>query len=152
MPEITLDDVLNFWAKVRKGPDCWEWTAGCNKNGYGVYNLLGKKGSQLAHRLAFAIHHRRWPKGNVLHTCDNPPCVRPTHLVEGDQGRNMNEAKVRGRVPRGEDQSMSRLTEADIHAIRGREGKATQAEIAEEFGVAQPTISKILLRKRWAHV
>ena len=34
-------------AKINKTPglgigDCWEWTAGCNKNGYGAFWLDGK--------------------------------------------------------------------------------------------------------------
>ena len=76
-----------FWSKVRKlGPgDCWPWLAATNEHGYGVMRPEGTGPTVKAHRVS-ALLDGRDPAGRVvLHSCDNPPCVNPAHLVVGDQ-------------------------------------------------------------------
>lgn len=51
---------------------------------------------------------------------------------------------------RGERQPNAKLTERDVHIIRGLLGKRFQAVIAERFGVTQSTISDIATGKKWA--
>ena len=43
-----------------------------------------------AARIAWQLSHHPVPDGcSVLHLCDHPWCVRPTHLVVGSQAANM---------------------------------------------------------------
>lgn len=73
-----------FWSKVQVTEGCWEWTAGRNANGYGVFWLDGKM--HLAHRLSFGAA----PGSPELdHLCRNRPCIRPDHLEPVSHKINM---------------------------------------------------------------
>ena len=84
-----------------RDPDrCFTWKGAVGDNGYGQIKIDGKLVP--AHRAAYAIYLGD-PRGfQVLHTCDNPLCVRVDHLCLGTQGDNMADmvAKKRGRVGR----------------------------------------------------
>lgn len=93
MPK-TIED--RFWAKVDRGGECWRWTAGCDSSGYGSLRVEHAKIS--AHRLSWQLHHGPIPPGqNVLHRCDNPRCVRPSHLFLGTQADNIADMLAKGR-------------------------------------------------------
>ncbi len=91
-----------FWPKVdvRAPGDCWEWTAYRDPNGYGRMSA-GQGQVVLAHRLSYRLHHGDLEDGmGVLHRCDNPPCVNPTHLFAGTQSDNMQDCSAKGRTTR----------------------------------------------------
>lgn len=90
-----------FWPKVDKSPghgpqgECWVWTASTNPDGYGNLNH-GKENR--AHRVSWKIHNGPIPPDlQVLHRCDNPPCVRPDHLWLGTHADNMRDMGIKGR-------------------------------------------------------
>lgn len=90
----------HFWGRVDKsgGPGaCWPWTRGKQGNGYGIVNarVLGHDPVP-THRVVFWLEHGRWPAAG-RHTCDNPPCCNPTHIIEGTQAQNMQDCIARGR-------------------------------------------------------
>lgn len=93
-----------FWShvEVRAEDECWLWTGRLNNKGYGLTSHTPTQGGRsvttVATRAAWFVTHGRWPVGFMCHTCDNPPCVNPAHLFEGDQRQNMQDASAKGRA------------------------------------------------------
>jgi hypothetical protein len=167
--------VERFWPKVDMSGDCWLWTARRDKDGYGRFRPDGANtGDVGAHRVALLVAGLDVPDGlQVCHTCDNPPCVRPSHLFVATAAENNADKARKGRAPRGdlsprrvraerwnpENHSRgerhygSRLTENDVRAIREAcAAGEPQTRVAERYGTRQSNISNIVLRKSWAHV
>lgn len=92
----SLED--RFWPKVDKSGDCWVWTAATDEHGYGKFWVKSLGKMVKAHRAAWLIVNGSMPSGNLLHACDNPPCVNPAHLRLGTQADNVADAKERGRM------------------------------------------------------
>lgn len=159
---MSRDWTDRFWAKVRKGPECWQWTGWCHKSSkthrrlpYGKFKIRGK--TCLAHKLSYELAFGPIPSGKVVrHTCDNPKCVRPDHLKLGTLSDNMQDMMRRGRgngqIPGGTDHPSARLTEDEVRTIRESSDSSTQAELAKEFGVSSSTISGIIRGRIWKHV
>lgn len=88
-----------FWAKVDQNGDCWEWMASRLPRGYGLFTPHGRGSRSYAHRTSWEIHFGPIPAGLwVLHHCDNPSCVRPSHLFLGTRADNMNDAANKSRL------------------------------------------------------
>jgi hypothetical protein len=96
---LTPAELVRFRAGFQQGPGCWEWTGETNNKGYGRYTIYrnGKRVRLLTHRLALTLKLGREPVGGTRHRCDNPPCGRPDHLLEGSQRANLHDAIARGR-------------------------------------------------------
>lgn len=84
-----------FWPKVSKADNCWPWTGALDEHGYGRLNVKAK--SEKAARVSWFIHTGAWPSQHVLHTCDNPPCVRFDHLYQGMPVDNAHDMMERNR-------------------------------------------------------
>ena len=85
-----------FWVKVNKTDDCWEWTAHKLFNGYGRFSIRGKP--DYSHRIAWELASGKYPTGEqVLHTCDNPACVKIDHLFLGTLKENMADRSAKNR-------------------------------------------------------
>lgn len=121
--EEYLENVAQrFWARVDKSGDCWVWTGRLSTSGYGQTHLhrpIPK--TELTHRLAWKLENKQEiPKGMVIcHTCDNRPCVRPTHLFLGTYSDNTQDAIKKGRVCRGDDQWTRKYPERLRTAAKG---------------------------------
>jgi uncharacterized membrane protein len=80
--------------------------------------------------------------------------VNPAHLFLGTQADNVHDAVQKGRIRKGARCTQSRLSDDDVHYIRSRSahGGMTQQALAQQFGVAQTTIHRVIHRATWAHL
>lgn len=85
-----------FWTKVRRTDGCWEWTGQKHMRGYGLQAVHHVK--RYTHRISWELTNGPIPAGMVvMHRCDNPPCVRPDHLVLGTKRDNTQDMLRKGR-------------------------------------------------------
>ncbi len=148
-----------FWMKVDKSDDCWIWIAAKLLYGYGRFTLYNPESQKqtfvLAHRFAWQLTHGPIPSGlNVLHKCDNPPCVNPFHLFLGTQGDNTRdrETKGRGNHPRGENHHKVVLTIDQVKDIKNQLAVGVKPiRLAEQYNVNRGTISCIISKRSWKY-
>jgi hypothetical protein len=147
-----------FWAKVDKSGDCWLWI-GANSAGYGRFNVPGRVSPYGAHRLSYEMAYGPIPPGlDVCHTCDNPPCVNPAHLVVGTRRFNMQDAARKGRINRepryGSANNVAKLNEAQVTEIRRiyAAGEMGQVALGARFGVSHTAIGYLLRAETWRTV
>lgn len=126
-----------------------------NDDGYGDLQESGGKKKIKAHRASYSIHRGSIPDGfEVCHVCDVRCCINPDHLFLGTHQDNINDMTAKDRHPKGEVVGRSKVTEADVLAIRAiyAIGGTTQRELGERFGLHNSVISKIINRKNWQHI
>lgn len=147
-----------FWNNVDKnGPvpprcpelgPCWLWVGSRDQKGYGNVSVHGS--TKRAHRVSWTIANGKIPPGlQVLHKCDNQPCVNPRHLYVGTNQDNMDDKRERGRqvLP------PAVLTETSVREIRRLRAAGHRCkDVAKRFGVSCGTISHVTARRNWKHV
>lgn len=89
----------SFHAMYLKDPvtGCWNWNRATNFKGYGQFSVKGRV--KQAHRVSYVMATGEQPN-LVMHTCDNPACVNPAHLRDGNNHANMLDCQRKGRRPR----------------------------------------------------
>lgn len=95
--EPSKRELGRFTSKLRVSGGCWSWVGYRKRGGYGLIWIRGR--NEYAPRIAWQIANRRQiPHGlQVRHDCDNPPCVRPSHLRLGTNQENVLDRVLRGR-------------------------------------------------------
>jgi predicted XRE-type DNA-binding protein len=142
-----------FWSKVGKDVSaaCWSWTGSANKHGRGFFGVGGH--TYLAPRIAWVLAHGVDPRPlSVLHRCDRPNCVNPSHLFLGTQQDNVDDMSAKGRrvVRRGESAPNAKLTADLVVEIRSlTEAGVRQSELARRFGVHRTTIRDAVNGRNW---
>ena len=88
-----------FWSKVdiKKKHECWPWTGGIDRDGYGRMPFVKGIGDR-AHRISAIIHGMGPGKDCVCHTCDNARCVNPNHLFIATVEENNKDRSKKGRT------------------------------------------------------
>lgn len=149
MVKIDCDD--RFWSKVDTTDKCWEWLGAKDGGGYGRFLHNGR--NRHAHRIAWLLFHGREPNGVVMHTCDNPSCVKPKHLRIGTQRENIHDcvAKDRNFKPRGSLNSQAKLTEEQVAAIRKEynQTNCTKRFLACKYNMSDSAIGRLLNGQTW---
>lgn len=177
-----------FWSKVEIIDDddsCWEWKGGrrpVNGEEYGLFRLESHRsgnghGTIGAHRFAYVLANGGEIPEVARHTCDNPPCCRPSHLIAGSHADNMRDRQERGRYSgqgtnfrgrgikrvqgepirareqQGEANDSAVLTDAIvIDARRRSKAGETQKVIADEYGVSVAVLGYAIRGKTWNHL
>lgn len=99
---ITLED--RFWNFVGENTNsgCILWKGSRNYFGYGCIKSdrakSGVRRTLNSHRVSYELMVGPIPMGfEVLHSCDNPPCINPVHLFLGTHKDNMRDMWKKGR-------------------------------------------------------
>ncbi len=153
-----------FFAKVEKTESCWLWTAAKNVWGYGVFWFEGK--NLPAHH--FLVRAKKPSHLLALHTCDQPACVNPSHILFGTQKDNMHDMHKKGRAnpkpgwqgmmrlrvtSRGEQHPKHKLTEEQVRLIRAQKNRVgLMAELARHYGLSHQGMTNVYRGKSWKFV
>ena len=134
--------VTEFWMTVdrREADECWIWTGGVDRNGYGVFHFEGR--NRPAHELAltFSTGEIRHKSLDTCHECANPPCCNPGHLRFDTRSSN-----VQDMLRHGNHNPRRKLSDEEMRLILERRSLgARQQDLADQFGVCASTISKIV--------
>lgn len=164
-----------FFDKVNISDGCWEWTAGKNPKGYGIF-FDGKRNLPSHRWLYMQVTRINLPSDIfVCHRCDNPGCVNPYHMFAGTSSDNSKDAAAKGRnamqrhperssLPRhrktqvGAMNLQAKLTDKQIIEIRElywvtkNPRHSNSIELATKYGVTRSTIWKAVNGKQWSHV
>jgi hypothetical protein len=143
-----------FWDKIdaKDIDECWLWTAACI-DGYGTIRF--KKRSYVATRIMYLVHNGFLnPNLLVRHTCDNPSCCNPQHLILGTYKDNTGDAVSRGRTNRGSKNPKAKLTEDQVNEIRALHAARTGRDwgrnvLALELGIGPSHLSRIVCGDRY---
>lgn len=155
-----------FSGKVDFNGQCWMWKNYKDKDGYGQYSV--KSYPIQAHRFSWIHFNGEIPDGLcILHKCDTPACVNPTHLFLGTKRDNAKDMASKQRnwstkypelVPKKESHWNAKLTQADVDEIRKLYRKGNRwapsefdaTNLAKKFGVHKVQINKIVNQERWS--
>lgn len=129
-----------------------------DKDGYARMSVNYKK--VYLHRYMYCKHNNidlASIEGMVVrHTCDNPRCINPEHLVLGTNQDNVNDRVSRGRShrPVGALHPGSKLTEEQVLAIREEYNipGTRYKHLAEKYGICEKQVGNIINRKLWGHL
>ena len=148
---------IRFWSKVAKKSDdeCWEWQAYKHpQKHYGYFYVNKRYRNVRAHRIAYELTYGKISKeAQVLHKCDNPSCVNPTHLFIGTHQDNVNDKVNKGRQMKGEQQPLSKLTNENVKYIKqSLKNGVAKVQLAKQFNVDYYTIYYIEKGRLWKHI
>ncbi len=145
---------LSYLPKNYKDPSmkdqCWEWSGAKRGNNYGEISYGGHNSYQ-AHRISYIIFNGLIPYSKIVrHTCDNPQCVNPKHLIIGSKYDNSIDMVKRNR------QGAQKLNEEAVKVIKWmlkyKSKRGLAIKLAELYNVLPNTISKIKRNECWAYI
>jgi len=130
--------------------NCWNCISHpLDKDGYPKICRNNKE--TRGNRYVYEREHGEIPKGLVIrHTCDNPTCINPNHLVLGTYKENAEDRVSRDRGAFGERNGTSKLTEDQVFAILKDDRE--YREIAPDYNVHYSLIGLIKTRKKWKYL
>lgn len=120
-----------------KEDGCWIWTGSKNKKGYGHIEVGIKLKS--AHRIMYELHVGVIPLNHdIHHKCNNPSCVRPTHLEAVTKARHVQLGKH------------TKLTDENVKLIRELASQKVPYKIISSiYKISEKTITDIVRFKTW---
>lgn len=136
---VTEDQKLNdLLQHTYSDNECMIWKGCFNTDGY-----ARMAGNVKVHRLVLALASKEDITGCVVrHTCDNPKCINPQHLIKGTPSENVMDRDIRGRTYR-------RITVEIIKKVLvlSDSNLFSQKEIANIVGIDARRVSDISLNK-----
>lgn len=133
-----------FTESVETG--CWEWSANKNNKGYGLIWSPEDGRKILAHRFSYRhfVDGNLGPSQIVLHSCDNPGCVNPSHLSAGSKKDNMTDCGTKERL------GNQTLTAAIVSALlQDFVSGVPRCDLSEKYSVPLPSLSDYTTGTSW---
>ena len=134
---------LDFFLKhTYSDNDCLIWTRCFNTDGYPRCRWKNSFNGKV-HRIVWELYNQQDPTGYVVrHTCDNPKCINPKHLILGTNIDNVNDRTIRDRC--------QGLKQKDVEAIKYlfNTSKYKASELAIMFHVSKRTIYYTLNKRK----
>jgi hypothetical protein len=152
---------VEFLTNIVKTHTCWLWIGELNTKGYGRY-----KRKYFAHRVSFYLVHKRLSKDKMIcHRCNNPSCVRPDHLFEGNASDNARDAYYKGKLnitniskdtqfkSGNRVNNIGPIDSCTVIEIRKLYSEGiTQVNLAKQYGFTRNVIWKIVNNKSYTHL
>lgn len=141
MSSVTREITYN----INEETGCWECTSHKpDSHGYAVIRINKKR--LLIHRHMYTLYKGNIPEGLMIrHTCDNPICINPNHLLTGTHTDNMRDAVQRGRHSifkiKRKSKPPRKLTAENVIEIRT--SSMSQRELAKKFNIGRGTVFKV---------
>ncbi|EHM40206.1 HNH endonuclease [Hafnia alvei] len=149
--------------------DCIDHGMKGNIHGYHstpFYYANGEKKYKGLHRVVCSKKYDLDIDGDWVtrHTCDNPRCVNPDHLLPGTHAENVKDRDSRGRQAKGDEHGdvrgekcgRAKLKEHQVEEIKKRFHprchKNGARALAREFGVSHAAVSLIVNGINWSHL
>ena len=133
------------WNVTESG--CWEWAGRFDDSGCAILKFKQK-----------TVRVTRWlleEQGVDMiglvarHSCDNPPCVNPDHLLPGTQADNIEDMRSRGRGRSGN----VKWTPEVIRAVRARvRAGEKRSAIERDLDMSSGTATRIMKGEIWGWV
>lgn len=168
-----LGEPERFWNHIDKCglcpreelDNCWIWTGKTNRDGYGImYRDLGRGENNKRIRTHFFAHHISHylsggepigPNQIIMHHCDNPPCVRPSHLELATNLKNRLDSIAKRRHNYGERHGLSKLSDeavADILKEVADNPNWNSNALASKYSVSRACIWFVVKGDTWKHI
>lgn len=148
--------IARFVARTARGDGCWLFRGYDLGKGYRGFTVQrdGVAATNGAHRVAWMIANgRSIPPGLcVCHHCDNPQCVRPSHLFLGTVADNNDDKIRKGRAKstKGDLNGRAVMTACNVVELRRRYACGEQAKaLRAEFGISRSQLRAIVRGQQW---
>lgn len=114
-----------------------------------VMVTLNLKGAtNYAHRVSYILFVSPIKTNDVIrHTCDNPICVNPNHLLKGTHADNVRDRVSRNRSAKDEFNGRSKLTRTIVEKCRT--SNKSYKVLAEEYSVSSSTMRRACVGLTW---
>lgn len=131
---------------------CILWNKSEDSKGYGVYRVQLISGSYYklrAHKLSYLIYNGVIADGLVVrHTCDNPHCCNPKHLILGTVQQNNQDS-----VDRKTRFAKAKFSKEDVLEIRRLKEKGLSfKKLASRFNTSISSIQGIVNRLTYSYI
>lgn len=156
----TIEETFLNNFETKGNDECWDWKGKSIKAGYGRLHFKSKYYS--AHRFSYEYFIEKIPKDLwVLHKCDRPVCINPSHLFLGTVQDNNADCVKKGRhktypnaiKPKGEMHKNAKLTDRNVKEIKYLIKKGyLDAEISSLFKITVSAINHIRNGRTWKHI
>jgi hypothetical protein len=148
----------SVWSRCGRG---WHeprdsWTPCKMSVGEKNYRLVSIHSKTIrVHRLVCeAFHGECLPNMECCHRDGDPSNNSSSNLRWDYPKNNIKDREIHGTTAKGERHGKARLTEDAVREIRRLwlSGKMLQRQIANQFGIAEVTVSSIVTGRKWKHI